>query len=290
MLFGADPEVFAVYEKDGEYFAFPPVSLLEQGIPVEENGDHPIVFRDKDGGYLHIDGAAFEMCVPPSSNWENVWEQCDSLQKGFEPTLGNFPHLCEHKLKALPTVNWEVDRWQYMGAAFDYANRMGCDKDFDVWKFAAPSEEVDVMDATYHPYRYGGGHIHVSGTPKIATEPLNAIEAMILTVGLAATAYSTVPDLERLRTFRFGRPSKHRIQNYPDGAIGVEYRTPSCSWVGDKSLAKIIFEWAKIGIEELLENNLLAELKDIHEKVAYAITNTDQELAVELLEYVETKL
>lgn len=175
------------------------------------------------------------------------------------------------------------------------STRFGCDPDEDLYNLDV---ECRTEDASQHPWRYCGGHIHVSGSPVIAQDPHMAIACMVITAGLAATAFSDVPELERQRLYRYGRPGKFRIQNYgitnpfgEDYALGVEYRTPSCRWAGNWEIAQKVLRWAEIGITHLLETPLGKELHDeLREPAISAILSTDQKLAGELLSYIESRI
>lgn len=289
-VFGADPEYFAGYKNgDGDLCALPPVIFrTELGVPFTPHGTHPI-FKKYGDTIVHEDGAAFEMSTSPSSDWKVLWENLNNAKTLFaEEVLSQFPHDCVPELMSIPTIAWDIERWRGRGDDFDMAVRFGCDPDQDVYG----TEVKDViMDASEHPYRYGGGHIHVSGVDMIESHPLLAVRCMVLTAGLAATAYSDVPELESLRLFRYGKPGKFRVQHYPDGKVGIEYRTVSTSWTKSKALAQEIFTWATIGIQNLLQGGLLEEIASKFEtEAAEAILACDQAKSRQILEFIEEKI
>ena len=291
IMFGTDPEAFATYNKKGKLYALPPVFFREDlEIDVKDNGDHPIYLEDGKGGMVHEDGAAFEICVPPTTNWEEMWEQCSDLVKSFNSLYLDHlpPTLVNSSLAMIPTVNWDVERWEHKGPTWEYATRFGCDKDYDAWKEFAPPEEVDVMDASKHPWRYAGGHLHFSllGSDEIKNRPLDIVACLAYTAGLAAIAYGNNLELEKLRSFRYGKPTKYRVQNYSNGAVGIEYRTPSASWLGDKNLAAQVFGWAEIGIRSLFLGGALEKVQKFKVETANAIMTADKAMALALLKEV----
>jgi hypothetical protein len=290
LVFGSDPEIFAAYrDEDGELAVLPPVVLrTDLGYPVIENGRHPI-FKKYGETFVHEDGGAFEISTPPSSNWEDMWSTISQVKELFsKDVLSNFESVCFPNLFSLPAMRWQVDRWINRGEEFRMATEFGCDPDFDVFDSKTACK---IFDASKHPWRYAGGHIHVSGMKELETQPLNAIKSMVLTAGLAATANSDVPNLERERIFLYGKPGKFRIQQYPNGAVGIEYRTPSTRWTENHDLAKQIFTWARIGMENLLHGGLLATIENkIMEEAKKAIVEVDQVAAKNLLAYIETQL
>lgn len=289
LVWGADPEFFAGYEKDGETFVLPPVIFRnELGVPFKEHGTHPI-FAEYDDTFVHEDGAAFEMSTPPSNDWRTIFSHLEDARNNFsKDVLSKFPEVCLPELLALPTINYEVKRWLKMGPEFHLSTIFGCDPDKDVYD---TKTKAKVLDAKKHKFRYGGGHIHVSGIPEIETKPLMAIRSMVLTAGLAATAFSDVPELDAGRLFLYGRPGKFRIQNYGNGKTGIEYRTPSNRWTSNKALAEKVFSWAEIGITQLLQKGLLEVIAPSVETPAVeSILSCDQAKAKSILDFIEAKL
>lgn len=296
ILYGTDPEKEAVYERDGELYALPPYFFRKYlGVQATDDPNHP-VFLEGDGWKVHEDGANFEFSIRPSHNPRDLFDTVKQAEKALEDNiLKLFPEHCLPNVHSLPTVNWDVDRWQNEGEDFFMSTQFGCDPDEDVWDSEA---EGSIMDASKFPFRFCGGHLHLSGSPKIAEDPHLAIRCMAYTAGLAAVAFSDVPRLERDRTFLYGKPGKFRVQNYgvnnpfgPDYAAGIEYRTPSTRWTGVWEIAQKVLSWAEIGVKELLENGLGAELDEKLEKPAIrAILKADQESALELLEYIQERI
>lgn len=290
LVFGADPEFFAGKEdENGTLCVLPPVVLrTELGAEAEENGRHPI-FKRYGETVVHEDGAAFEMSTPPSADWKAIWQTLHDVRISFgNDVLSQYGEVCNPVLYALPAMHYQVQRWQFKGSEFQMATLFGCDADEDAFNMKA---KCKVLDASQHPWRYAGGHIHASGIPEIEAEPLNAIKSMVLTAGLASTAYSDVPELEKERLFLYGRPGKFRVQHYPSGLVGIEYRTPSTRWTESLDLATKVFTWAEIGLKNLLQGGLLAELEPvIMEEAKTAISTVNQKKAMDLLGFIESKV
>lgn len=307
ILFGTDPEAAAVYIHEGKQFALPPYFFRKfLDVPFTDPvGDmrHPVFFQE-DGIKLIEDGANFEMTILPSTNPRDLFDRIQECARlTSERILRNFPEHCLPDLKFIPTVDWDVERWTALAEKlgkefleeFSMSTQFGCDPDYDALETEAA---CDVEDVWTHPERYCGGHFHTSGSPRIAEDPHLAVYCMMMTTGLASTAFSKYPELEHRRLYRYGRPARFRVQNYgkdnpfgPEYAIGLEYRTPSATWAGDWDVAKEVMKWAEIGIKNLLETSLGATLaKELLEPSVKAIMTTDQALAHELLGYIESKL
>lgn len=301
LIFGSDPEAFATYEKDGQLQTLPPYwfrkilgveSYLE---PKDVDGKHPVFFDEKEYKLIE-DGAAFEMTILPSTSPRELW---DRIQACAEMTshriLSQFPDDCLPILQFLPTVGFEVNRWAGMPEDFFMSTMFGCDPSQDAWNL---QKKATITDASKHPWRYGGGHIHISGSEMIADEPILAVRCLSVTAGIAAIAYSDVPDLEKARTFEYGIPGNFRVQRYgkknpfgPEYAVGAEYRTTSDRWCNDWRMAEKVFDWARIGVENLLETNLHYEILDVvGESAQQAILNCDQKMAMQILEYIEDRV
>ena len=288
-MWGADPEVCAVYEKNGELLVLPPVYLRQmKNLEFKPNGRHSI-FLEQDDFMVHEDGVSFELSVPPSENWETVFDEVQAGYTAIEDTiLSRFLEDCQAKIAVLPTVKYEWERWFDMPEDFKVCNIFGCDPDQDA--FDIQTEDV-VMDVHKHPYRYFGGHIHRSGSDMFAEQPINAVKFLAMTAGVAAVAFSDEAELERMRTFLYGKPGKFRIQEYKDGAVGIEYRTVSNTWTKSKDIARRVFTWFDVGVTELLEKGLGFELLDELEiPTIDAILKADQPLAFQILERIKEKI
>ncbi len=290
MKFGSDPETFASYSKDGKDYVVPPAYMrLFMGLPFEpdlEEGKHP-KFLKEDGITIHEDGAAFEFTVPPADSLSALLK---TVHKGYsllqERILGNYGY----ELKILPTINYEVSKWKQFYEEPEFLNSIlfGCDPHHLAWE--ADFEDAPV-DASKHKYRYGGGHIHVSGEEIFKENPVLCARTFDMTVGLAATAFSPVPELEKIRTFRYGKPGVWRPQAYPDGSFGMEYRSVSNSWTNplNSNLAEEIEKWIHIAVNKFLPNpdRTTELLMEMREPVMRAISTSNQALAKHLLSIVE---
>jgi hypothetical protein len=263
---------------------------------VKNSEDRHPVFLSGDGWILHEDGAAFEMSVRPSFNPRNVFDSlAEASQQASDKILSLFPEYCEPFLYFIPAVGFEIERWKNEGPDFIMSTEFGCDRDFDAYNSAEPSQRID---ASNHPFRYGGGHLHISGDPTLGENPIKAVYCAAMTAGLAAVLYSDTPELEKLRTGLYGKPGKFRVQEYKpnpklgsDYRVGLEYRTISNTWVKDWKVANEIFSMFELGIGTLFPSDLGDRLiSEISVDVGNAIVNCNQVLAKELLNYVKSKV
>lgn len=296
-IYGADPEVFAVYERDGKAYCLPPVVFREDyGIRarIKRDPNHP-VFLESPNWMMHEDGAAFEMSVTPTADPNELWETVNEAVTEFsKQILANFSTTtgqCGPRLMALPTVGWEISRWSGRDEEFHFCTRFGCDPDLDAFNTAVVCRTEDARD---HPYRYGGGHFHFSGIPGVAEKPELLVYSLAFTAGLASVVFSDQHGLDRLRTYRYGKPGKHRVQRYgkkfnnlPDTEIGLEYRPLSNAWVANRELFNKLMYFANIGIDSLFLDNALSKFYYLRDDVEKAITQHDVALATDLLAIIE---
>ena len=305
ILFGTDPEMASVYDKDGEIYAIPPYFFREVlGVPADkENPAHPVFLKGDEWKVLE-DGANWEMAIRPSHNPRELF---DNAQKGREALEKNilslFPDFCSSSARFLPTLNWEVQRWKdeikngrIVEEDFYMSTQFGCDPDYDVFNYQTEGSVLDVAD---YPYRNCGGHIHLSGVPEIVDDIEMAVKSMVITAGLAAIAFTDVPALERQRTFFYGKPGKFRPQDYgeknpygPDYRFGLEYRTPSATWLKSWDIAQQVLKWAEIGISVVFPSKDLSKMlvEEISMPAIDAILSSDVNTATQLLKYVEERI
>lgn len=296
LLFGTDPESFAAYSRDGMLYTLPPYFLRKYlGVPATNHPKHPVFIN---GGEfkLHEDGAAFELSIMPSFNPKDLFDRVQEANRNTsEQILSQFPDHCLPELQYVPTIGFDVERWSEEGRDFFMSTTFGCDPDEDAFNL---DRKAQVVNAAKHPERYGGGHIHFSGSPLIEKEPILAVQLLAITAGCASVAYSDVPELEKARTFLYGRPGKFRVQRYgknnPFGeeyATGIEYRTTSNRIFSSWELCEKVFNWATLAIDELLpRKNIYDLVVEVADTAVSAILGANQDSAKSVLAYVESRI
>ncbi len=286
--FGTDPEVFVTYEDNKDYdtfiegvpFCIPPVVLEETGVltPIGGNIKHPIYYSDDEFNII-ADGAALEVNL--NRGYSDPLEMRSAIHRAvkcMDSLVGD-----TDSITILPTVNFDYKMYcppeslrnerYYMGVNF------GCDPDIDAFNVDWTAE---VIDATKHPLRYGGGHIHFSGE-EFGTYPHPAAKLLALTVGNFVVS-KTGGELEQKRAMYYGKPGKYRETQY--GNInGVEYRTPSNGWLlftEDEYLE--LFDWAYRALH-LLKKSIMGKkmLERFSDRTIKAISNANSLESSEIL-------
>jgi len=160
----------------------------------------------------------------------------------------------EHQIVLKPSV--EVAK-SVIKNADPEARRFGCAPDFNAYTLTTNTSEID---ATNHPYRYAGGHIHLgvsspyvkksSGEGKMAkTEEghLRIIRLLDLILGIPCVLLDDSEEARRRRAGCF-RPTPY----------GVEYRTPSCWWIKSPTTVSLALglarlSWTVVGFSQDLK-------------------------------------
>jgi hypothetical protein len=287
--YGCDPEYFAGKMVDGKVTVIPSELFKMLGINFTPDPRHPQFYNDGKGRVIHQDGVALEISVPANNSWKALLKETHDMQEKIQELLRPYSEWTDG-LFVLPTAIYDYEKWNAMGKKMLLNNIFGCDADHNAFDTASKCE---VVDATTHPVRYFGGHVHFSGHPLFEKDPVLSIKIFAMTAGLASSGYSPVPEKEAERTFLYGKAGKYRPQHYPDKSVGVEYRTPSCVWTGkgNESVAERLFYYADLAIHSFMNRADEAEalVDEIGDKVQEAILSCNQPLCKELLSYVESK-
>jgi len=233
-IFGTDPEVFIV---DSDKNCIPPAALKED-FGMEFVDDKIMI----DGGDWTIieDGAATEINLKPSNESDIIGDRIKRALAELKRVMEK-----EYDLETIvfPTVSFDTKKyWEERGEEFRDCVRFGCDPDLDIYSGEYSTE----ISADNVPERYGGGHIHMQA-PKdnlglFDETYYHTTLLMDLIVGNSAVAFKR-PDIlwneaEKKRLKYYGRPGKIRLQEYPDGTKGIEYRTPSNFWIINPSFTE----------------------------------------------------
>lgn len=208
LLMGADPEFFITNTKGGI------VPAHRVGIP-PPNKKVPTLY----GAYFR-DGWALE-CNPnphptPLGVYFNVVNILEEVKKILPKGYG---------FSTVPSTNINLASLRH---APKDVQTFGCHPSYNAYSMRVVKPEVD---AKVHPLRSLSGHFHFSGLP-ILDDPNNyplIIKNLDLYVGVPWTAI-----LHRKEAFApegrrslYGKAGEFRIQKYPNGQRGLEWRVMS---------------------------------------------------------------
>ena len=281
LTFGTDPEVSAVYYKDEVMYVQPaPYFRLELDAPAEKAGSkHPVHF-DKYGISIIEDGVAFEFTVPPTRDYDDMY---DSIQFGLSELSGLLSQY-DHHISIQPTVNYEIERFLDKDDDYQMCLIFGCDPDKDA---ILKNYVCEVIDALRHPYRYFGGHFQIGcgdsrGRRLMQTHYEPFIKLCAIFVGNSVMARSSKSELEQVRAKLYGQPGRYRIQPW-----GIEYRTPSNSWITNRTTMAKMFRGAQVAFR-LLQNPKegKAVIRDYLTETIIALGTANTELSKDIIDTV----
>lgn len=229
LLIGADPEFFLLDKDLGH------VISAHDLIPGTKDKPHKLKH-----GAVQLDGTAVEFNIDPASTPEefshNINEVLSQIRK-MVPSRYDFYFE--------PFVTFKEDYFKEVVP--ESSKELGCNPDFNAWNFGKPNR----MPAIKRPVRTGAGHIHVGFCKKADVTDKTHIEDCCMLVQSYDGIYSTIRqawDSDNKRSSLYGNLGAFRPKPY-----GVEYRTPSNKWVGNRRLYPLIFKLFEIGYREALE-------------------------------------
>lgn len=284
ITFGTDPE-FALVNK-GTRSLVPPEWLIHfKGLkPVEVEVNelgvrHPIFIKTENFSVIG-DGALFEYTIKPDEDMRVVY----SRVKLAEEALAELGDKYGLEILHSPIADFDVE-FYFNNMEEDVVKESviaGCDPDQD----AIDSKYIsEVRDLTFWPKRGAGGHIHlgVPDYPELHDHILPAIRLMAITSGNTYIKYTTDEAAEKERQVVFGKPGRFRPQKYKD-TLGLEYRTPSNSWLISEEIALAMAEASRKAIFYLKNPEKGIEVIDTFlEDTIKAITTVDKEKAKTVL-------
>lgn len=217
---GSDPEYFL--EKNGR-----PISAVGL-IP----GSKKSPFKIGEHESVQLDNVALEFNVKPSDTPE---EFIESLGVCHEWAYNHFQSIDPTiQLLAQPSVEFEDSELDTIEA-----KRFGCDPDFNAWEGGSPNCSPNASTNL----RSCGGHIHV-GLSLDGDDPID-VDRFIRLMDKNVGVYTTSVCGDERRRELYGKAGAYREKPY-----GVEYRTPSISWLKTEESIRKVFELVEQTIEE----------------------------------------
>jgi hypothetical protein len=281
LTFGCDPEIFAAYTFNNEDYVYPPIAFKRtlEVSPIIDDKKHPIYIKRDNYNWMQ-DGVAFELTL--KKPYKDVDKMFSAIAESIED-ITKFLHEYKFRFFARPVVKFDPNLfYKNMDEEFKQCVIFGCDPDEDA---ILPDYNCQTFNVEKHPYRYGGGHFHIGSEDKDEREIIwdnynPFVKLLAITIGNTCIGNSEFLEEEKLRVFHYGKPGRFRKQPH-----GIEYRTPSNSWIQNKNTlekmidrTKVAFYWLNHPEEALkvIDNYLLLTID--------AITNSDQNLSLYILE------
>ena len=220
-MIGTDPEFFILDDKGKPVPAwkfFPP---QRQKILIGQAG---ALFRD---GYALEVNATPESCRGRFGN---------EVKGSLKHALAMLPK--DYSFTSSPAVRIDLND---MNDAPPDCQIFGCDESLNAYTQKSSSVNLDAYD---HPFRYAGGHMHISSSNcrflESDADKFLFVKLCDLFVGLPL-AYLFDDEANVQRRKYYGRAGECRFQKYPDGTTGIEYRTPPPQLWNDQRLMGLMF-------------------------------------------------
>lgn len=205
-MFGSDPEFFIV-NSDGRpipaHKIFPPK-------------DAPLIYE-----YSKIfrDGYVVELNIEPRSCRQEFAGRVVSTLREVQRLLT--PYNCT--LRAVPSMRIAAED---LKGAPDDVLLFGCDPSRDAYTGKDKSVELNGLT---HLFRYAGGHLHYSAETTWIKDRASCdlcVRMLDLYLGVPFTFLFHDFDEFRRRKY-YGQAGEYRLQKYPNGFRGIEYRVLS---------------------------------------------------------------
>jgi len=277
---GGDPEFFIANRKGK-------ILNADAFLPSKEN---PIMVNSRTIDYkskLFFDGIQAEMAVAFSACREYF---ADNIRYCWVETMKKIP--TDHRIVLKPAA--KIQR-EVIESADPEARRFGCAPDFNAYTRSTNTPE---MDASRHPFRYAGGHIHIGladykyrakDDPYLkicSTEEghLRVVKFLDLLVTIPTLLLDNGPGAVRRRA-KYGKAGCFRPTPY-----GIEYRTPSCWWLRSPMTVSVIYGLARLAwaIAALgLDKDFLEAAKTDEQTVSGCINESDTKTVKQIWENIK---
>lgn len=230
ILVGCDPEVFV--RRNGVFHS------AHGLIPGDKKHPHKVK-----RGAVQVDGMALEFNIDPTATAD---EFVINVQEVFNTMKLMVP---DYEVVATPVAHFDM---AYIKAQPAEALELGCDPDFDAW-----NGQPNIKPDAERPMRTASGHVHIGWTEgKNVDSPAHRDEAFLVGrqmdfyLGLPSLFYDTCTERREM----YGKAGCVRVKPY-----GVEYRTLSNAWLNSESLMRWVFNNIQMGIQQLMQGNILAD-------------------------------
>jgi len=262
---------------DPEYFVANSRGKILNADAFFPGKDEPVMVksRSQDKSKVFFDGIQAEMAFAHNTCREYV---ADNIRYCWDIILRRIPK--GHKIVLRPSA--KIQR-KVLEAADPEARRFGCAPDFNAYTQSVNTPE---MDASRHPFRYAGGHMHL-GVANMQYQPphdryvrmattadghLKIIKFLDLMVSIPTLLLDNSPAAKRRRS-KYGKAGCFRPTPY-----GIEYRTPSCWWLKSPMTVSIIYGLARLAwmiVGEGFEADFVKALKVDEDTIRGCIDESD---------------
>lgn len=188
-------------------------------------------------GIVHPDGMAAEFGIDPVDNFDDFWDNLETVRTELHNMLGK-------DFQFMEDMSIKFDR-EWMETQNHQSLQLGCEPDFNAYEGGRANRPPPACLSV----RCVGGHIHIGGLPVNQFGDEEHIELCCRVAKLLdeqVGVYSVLWDKDKRRRKMYGKAGAFRPKFY-----GLEWRVLSSAWTFTKGRAEFVFE----GVERAL--NLL---------------------------------
>lgn len=276
---GSDPEFFV---SENGYCVPSVVKILDGEIkPIVDDPKHPVIVKTENFNVI-VDGVALEV------NFKTPFKSFVEIKENFWQAV-ELSRLLYKEVSVIPTIKFNLSQFsKYLGNELFFQGVIfGCDPDRDAFNVKWTAR---IIDALTHNLRYGGGHIHFGFPPNVELSEKDIVKFVRMCAVLFGNfiiSNSVNTELVKLRAKYYGMPGKYRFQQYKNGQIGVEYRTPSNDWLNfDNSKIKEMDDLADILYQNFYSKKSKLLEKEILNATVEAISTANKEMSKQILDVV----
>jgi hypothetical protein len=294
LTFGTDPEVFSIVRDGNRNLVISPALLekfsglkeVSSHLTGEEKIKHPYFITRKYFSWM-MDGVAWEATILPAKIPEELHERIDEAIFVLNKEIKKLDYKGYNlELFKKPVVDIEPDMYlPYLDEERILQGFIfGCDPDEDA---IIPDYKCETIDVAKHLYRYGGGHFHIGSENSEVAEMMKKVynpflRLLAIFVGNVSIAFSDFPTEEKMRAETYGKPGRFRFQKW-----GIEYRSPSNSWISNIDTINLMFEGAEKSVYFLNKpKEGIPLINKYLRPTIEAISNGDSKLSKEILSEV----
>lgn len=137
------------------------------------------------------------------------------------------------------------------------ATQFSCEPDYNAYT-EARNPKIDPKVAGN--FRCAGGHLHCSwDISSYGFNPLDFVKMLDITLGF----HSVIMDDDKQRRKLYGKAGDFRPKKYPDGSVGIEYRTLSNYWTLTDRRIRNTFKLLIKAFKETANGNLQKYIDEI---------------------------
>lgn len=226
-LIGADPELF-LKTKDG-------VPFSAHGL-IQGTKEQPFKVRK---GAVQVDGMALEFNINPAKSFSD-------FDNNISTVMGELRSLVpsEYTFDLSPSTTFDDDTIDSQPME---ALELGCSPDYNAYTM-----EKNKSPHTQSGFRTAAGHIHIGwgeGLDPMEETHFEACATLAKQLDVYLGLPSLLWDRDQTRRSLYGGAGAFRPKSY-----GMEYRTLSNAWVGDRNLREIVWRLTRNSIERLFKN------------------------------------